>query len=153
MTIPANYDASTLNIDPGGMNSCANTVLSLVQDISNYLSTINSTLSNLTLSWVGTSSSDATTYNDEWNAAVQKLFGTQDDPSSGALVVLVNGIMSASANYSQTEDNITDMFNSFASGFSSGSSSSTSNVTDQTSDPIDNGAEYAYHSTAATETY
>lgn len=166
--IPANYDASSLNIDPGGLNSEAQSVIALVQDISNYLNSINTALSNLTLSWAGSSAQAASNFNDEWTNAVQALFGTQGDPNSGALAILVNGLSSAAQNYSQNEQNIASMFNKFGAAFSSSPTppsptaiqsdpqAKPAGLTSTTNDPtdlIDGGPEGLYNTTSVNETY
>lgn len=124
--IPANYDSTSMSVDPGGLNSCSDAIGTQVQDIANYLGNINSALSNLTLSWVGQASGAASTYNAEWGKAVQALFGTQQDPSTGALNVLMSGLSSAAQNYSASEAAITKMFNSYASAFPAVSASTAS---------------------------
>ena len=150
--IPANYDAVTLNIDPSVLNSSAETLLNLITNINDGLTNISNALSGLSLSWVGTSSSEATQYENEWNTATQALFGTPDDPTTGALNILYGGVASAAANYSANEDNISTMFNTFTSGVSASSSSSSATSTvDQPSDPY--GGEYLEHTTAVNETF
>ena len=164
--IPATYNSSTINVDPESLQDAATNVYNLVNDIATCLGSINTTLSNLTLSWAGQSASDAQTYNNEWNTAVQNLFGTQNDPDIGALSILTNGLNQAAANYSGVEDAIVNMYNSFASGFSSGSSNNNNNgqaptsVTSPNSDSPTTeiqlpggGSEYLYHTTAVNESF
>jgi uncharacterized protein YukE len=163
--IPANYDASSLSIDPGTLGSIAQTIQNLVTDISNDLSDINKTLTGLNLSWVGTAANAAGDFNTRWTNAVQELFGTQGDPSSGALNTLVGGISSAAQNYSANEDAIVAMFNAFAGGFSTPPSNSntgtapasaaTSNA-DAPTDQIhaaDGSTFWLYHTTAVNEKF
>jgi uncharacterized protein YukE len=159
--IPANYDSSTLNIDPGGLSSEAQLVLASVQDIANDLVTIATTLQNLTLSWTGASATAASKYGTEWTDATKALFGTKSDPTSGALQVLVNGLGSAAQNYAQNEANVASTFNKFYKAFSSsppagnsshGTSSSQAAgkpVTDKPADAV-NGV-YMYHTTSVNE--
>jgi uncharacterized protein YukE len=165
--IPANYDASSFNIDPGGLNSAAQSIQASVQDIANYLSAVNATLSNLKLSWAGSSSQAASQYNEEWNKAVQAIFGTQSDPDSGALAILTNGLASAAQNYSSNEAAIAGMFNSFASGFSSPAAPSPTAIqsapqakpaglqstTNDPTDLIDGGPEGLYNTTSVNESF
>lgn len=118
-SIPANYDSSSLSIDPGSINETAQNIENLVDAIELGVEAISQTLSDLTLSWAGQSASQAQQYNDEWNNAVTKLLGSQQDPSSGALNSLINGINYAAQNYSETENSIQGMFSKFAAGGSS----------------------------------
>jgi uncharacterized protein YukE len=169
--IPANYDSSSINVDPGGLNSCSDAISAQVQDIANYLGNINTALSNLTLSWVGQASDSASTYNTEWANAVQALFGTQNDASTGALNILMSGLSSAAQNYSASETAIANMFNSYAGAFpaisastasmsvdyspgsspsSSSSSPSTGPIKDSPSSPDASGTDM-YHTTSVNE--
>src|SRR6266568_4529274 len=103
--IPNNYDASSISVEPYALNSSAQTIQNLVQDIFK-------TLTGLNLSWVGTAANAASDFNTKWTNAVQELFGTEGDPSSGALNRLAGGLSSAVQNYSANEDAIVAMFNS-----------------------------------------
>jgi uncharacterized protein YukE len=170
--IPANYDESSIAVDPGGLNSCASSITSMVQFISYCLSDINKTLGNLTLSWTGDAANAATNYNNEWNAAVEALFGKQTSgtpsgpigpvtvtPSSaaadnaGALNTLVNGLSSAAQNYSTTENTIASMFNKYTGALTSPAPapSAPQSVPDQPSSPVD--GQFMYHTTSVDEQY
>ena len=162
--IPSNYDASSISVDPGTLGSIAQTIQGLVTDIADDLSAINSTLTGLNLSWVGTAANAASDFNTSWTNAVQELFGPAGDPSSGALNTLVGGLMSAAQNYSANEDAVVTMFNTFASGFSTPSStpngsppaSSASPNTDAPTDQIQEpggGSFWLYHTTAVNEKF
>jgi uncharacterized protein YukE len=150
--IPSTYNSSSISVDPGGLGGLAQDVLAQVQDISNYLSDINAALKGLHLDWVGQASTSASDFNTEWNNAVQRLFGTSGDPSSGALNALTNGLNQAAQNYSGIEDAIVNMFNNFANGFNK-PPSDPQTVTDQRTDQIDGGNMWLYHTTSVNETY
>jgi uncharacterized protein YukE len=167
--IPANYDSSSISIDPGGLNSCSDAITAQVQDIANYLGNINNALSNLTLSWVGQAASAASTYNTDWASAVQGLFGTQSDPSTGALNILVSGLSSAAQNYSATEAAIAQMFTDYSNAFPAASAStatmsvsfapaaqssgapSTIPITDAPTGPAGSSGEDMFHTTSVNE--
>jgi hypothetical protein len=78
------------------------------------------------LSWAGSAANAASTYNTNWTNAVQALFGTQSDPSTGALNILMSGLSSAAQNYSATEAAIANMFNTYSSAFPAISASTAS---------------------------
>ena len=152
--IPANYNDSSISVDPGGLNSCADAINTQIQDIANALTNINNALSGLTLSWVGQAADSASTYNTEWTNAVQALFGTQNDASTGALNILLSGLSSAAQNYSANEAAIEKMFNEYANGFSASSSSSSSSgkpILDSPSNPAGGNGEDMYHLTSVNE--
>jgi len=167
--IPANYDSSSISVDPGGLNSCSDAITAQVQDIANYLGNINNALSNLALSWAGQAANAASTYNTDWASVVQALFGTQDDPSTGALNILVGGLSSAAQNYSAAEAAIAKMFTDYSNAFPAGSAStgtmsvsfapaapvspvtSTNAITDVPTGPAGSGGEDMYHTTSVNE--
>lgn len=124
--IPANYDSSSISVDPGGLNTCAETISAQVDDISSYLKTINDTLSGLALSWAGSAADQASAYNEKWDNAVQAIFGTKSDPKSGALNILMSGLSKAAQNYSAIELAIAKTFNQYAGGFPAESASTAS---------------------------
>lgn len=64
----------------------------------------------LKLGWVGTTADEAQAFNDAWSAAITKLFGTQDDPTSGILSHIGNAVALASINYGEAESIVTQMF-------------------------------------------
>jgi uncharacterized protein YukE len=167
--IPANYDSSSISVDPGGLNSCSDAITAQVQDIANYLGNINTALSNLTLSWVGQAANAASTYNTDWTNAVQALFGTQNDASTGALNILVSGLSSAAQNYSATEAAIAQTFTQYSNAFPAVSAStasmsvsyapagpppsatSTKAITDAPTDPAGSSGEDMFHTTSVNE--
>jgi len=159
--IPANYDDSSLTIDPAVLSDAAQSVKESVAEISLQLKLMNIVLTDLTLSWTGTSASAANKYNDEWNDALQDLFGTKGDPDSGALTTLASGVSAAAQNYNQTEDAVTQMFSKFGNAFSASSAAKTpeapSSVFDDPQDRTDfgsggpKGSTWIYHTTSVNE--
>lgn len=101
---PDTYDAVKVTVSPQDLQDTSQKVKSLVDDIVNHLNTINTTLNDLQLSWVGQSSSLADSFNKQWMAATATLYGTQDHPEQGVLNHLLAGLEAASSNYSFVED-------------------------------------------------
>jgi hypothetical protein len=72
--VPANYnDVTNVTVSPIMLNDAGNSCLSLLNQIINYLNAVETTLSNLQLSWVGQSSDLAQTFTNEWNNATASL--------------------------------------------------------------------------------
>jgi hypothetical protein len=109
------------------LNDAGNSCLSLLNQIINYLNAVETTLSNLQLSWVGQSSDLAQTFTNEWNNATASLCGTQSDPGQGILVRIAEGLSSAAQNYSAADQWAQSAFGQFTSGTSSNSGSSAGN--------------------------
>jgi uncharacterized protein YukE len=124
MTIPATYDAVTLNVVPWDIYNAAQTVDLAVNDVIDALQSIGTTLSHLQLGWVGTSAAEAQSFGDEWTAAMTNLFGSTADPTAGVLSQVVVALYTAAGNYSGAEQGITTMFASLANAipYSTGAS-------------------------------
>lgn len=143
MTLPANWDSSSITVDPSGLNSAAEAVQTSSTNIYNYLTDINNSLSNLQLSWTGESASVANEFNTRWVNAMTALYGPSTDPGKGIMNILNDGLQMAAQNYSNNESSVANMFNQFAG---KGSAPSTKPVTDQVTNTY-------YHTTSVNETF
>jgi hypothetical protein len=117
-TIPSNYDNTVVDVDPGTIELNADLIQIAVTEVSESFNVIMDTLTNLALSWSGTSSTVANEFNTLWADAMTRLFGTKDNPESGILSVVVSGMKGAVQNYSSTEQNVVEMFNQLSSTMS-----------------------------------
>ena len=148
MTLPANYDASLINVDSSQLSTCVNNLNTAVSNINNDLANIMNSLGSLRLSWMGQASNMANQFNTEWEFSMGELFGTQADPSDGILNILSGGVAQAVSNYSNTEASIMNMWNSFMRALMSQTPSTPTDFTDTPSGtPNPN-----YHTTAVNET-
>ena len=156
--IPANYNATTISVDTGELESAAASISTAVTAISNALIDINTQLKNLTLNWLGNAANAASSYNDDWNNVVQMLFGATDangnstGVNDGALSVLTSGLDQAITNYNANEAAVANLYNGFANPNPNAPAGPT---TDQPTTPISNASgvqEYLYHTTAVNET-
>jgi uncharacterized protein YukE len=130
--IPEDYSAVKIAVSPNELTEVNTWLLDVLQVIANEINTVNATLNDLTLQWwTGSSSAAAQSYINQWNQAVNGVFGTQDDPTMGAFGCLAIGLGSASLNYAATEQWAQNAFTSLASGMNSGSSSGPQNVVNQ----------------------
>lgn len=110
------YDASTINVSPLGMNTTAKSLNGLAQSVADSLGVINTQLAGLRVAWQGKAASDAEMVNKQWMAVMNDLFGTEDDPSKGVLSALAGGLDRASANFSKAERGVTGIFKEFHDG-------------------------------------
>lgn len=113
MTAPSNYDDSgmMIRVDPDTLFRYATV------DIANHASVIVDALNNiaqvwedLKVGWVGKTAEEAQHFNQRWNQALEQLFGTKDDASTGALSKIATGVALASVNYGEAEDVVVKMF-------------------------------------------
>jgi uncharacterized protein YukE len=116
--IPNYYDAVKIRVDTGGLAYAVDQIRTAAETIADNLGTINKTLSGLALNWTGDSASQAQQFNDEWNSAVQLLFGVVDSQGNvllddGAISVLVEGLDKAVSNYRFNEQAVINLFNAF----------------------------------------
>lgn len=121
MTLPTNWDSSTVTVDPYGLNSAAEAVQTSTTNIYNYLTDINNSLGGLQLSWIGESASVADEFNTRWVDAMTALYGPSTDPGKGIMNVLNDGLKMAVQNYSNSESSVAKMFNQFNQGSPSSS--------------------------------
>lgn len=123
MTIPADYNAVTMSIEPGLLQHNAGQIGDATKEIIAALNSIGETLSSLKLSWDGSSAAAAQDFANQWMAAMTGLFGSQSDPSAGVINQAVVVLLTAVGNYSNVEETNTQMFETLSSSISSGSSS------------------------------
>ncbi len=166
-----NYDQVSMTVDMGTIYNATNTVIAMCDLISDYLNLIMNELTDLTLSWTGTSAQAATDAYNMWNNVTFILFGTQNDPGAGCLNILSGGLYAVVNDYAYNEITVGNMWTQFwdnINGDPSGSSytdssgqlhpitpppstspppNNTTNVTDGTS------SSPPYHDTAVNETF
>jgi hypothetical protein len=111
VSVPAEYNAVTMSVDPGALQTDANTILADVNEIVTALNTIGSTVGDLALSWTGGSADDATDFSNRWTLAMTALFGSDDGSNDGVMNQVINALLTASSNSGQTEMSVSEMFN------------------------------------------
>jgi hypothetical protein len=113
MTAPGNYnDAGTVfRIDPTAMFTYATVdLLAEAKAIGAAIENIFNIWQGLKLGWVGTTATEAQDFSDRMNATLKKMFGSDDDPTSGVLPKVATAIGKASINFGETEDVMKKMF-------------------------------------------
>jgi hypothetical protein len=121
VTVPANYDAVTMSVEPSTLNFAADSIEDATNSIISALNTIGNTLSRLQLSWNGDAASEADDFANQWMSAMTGLFGSDTNPQSGVINQVIIALLTATGNYSSSEESITTMFNQLASAISAGS--------------------------------
>lgn len=109
MTVPANYDAVTMIVEPGPLMQRATAIKDSVQDIGTALTTLENTLDALQLGWDGNTSAEAQDFNTQWLAAMKGLFGTDKDPSKGVMNQVIITLITAVGDNSNAENSIVQM--------------------------------------------
>jgi uncharacterized protein YukE len=115
VTVPAEYDAVTMAVEPGALNFAADLIQASVNEIVSALNKIGDTLSNLALGWAGSSAAEAKDFSNQWMNAMTGLFGSKIDPKSGVMNQVNIALLTATGNYSSAESAITKMFDDVTS--------------------------------------
>jgi hypothetical protein len=124
MSAPSNYDSTGLviKVDPTTLWSYAqNDLPNNSEVVAIAVGNINTIWNNLALGWAGTTADEAQDFNNRWNTTISQLFGTQADPSSGALPKIADAVGMAALNYGETEDTVKRMFDTFSASLNSSS--------------------------------
>ncbi len=120
MPVPDQYNVGTrLTIHPNLIWEHAQTLKDLGMIIAERVTAIHTVWRDLKVGWVGDTSDEADAFNNEWNDALKKMFGTEADPESGVLNQAVAGTGMAALNYGVTEATVTMMFQEFTAQLSS----------------------------------
>lgn len=115
----ADYDVSSLYIDPTGLSDSSQKLLAHAKEVADTIGAINSTLSGLALGWAGRTQEEVDRMNNQWTSTMRGLFGTEDAPESGVLNVMAAGVMAVAAGNAQTEVALAEMFRQFLQGVDS----------------------------------
>jgi hypothetical protein len=116
---PSNYDDSgmMIRVDPDSLYRYAAVDMPNHADvIVGHLTNIVDTWTGLQLGWAGTTADEAQDFSNRWIHAVEQLFGTEADPTSGALPKIAMAVNLAAVNYGEAEDVIIRMFTSLVAG-------------------------------------
>jgi hypothetical protein len=122
VTIPANYDDVTMNVNPALMLMAAGSIQMQAQAIASSVGRIGDAIGQLQLSWTGLSAAEASDFAGQWTNTMTGLFGSDSSPQSGAVNQVLIALEAASGNYSACEEALTQMFNKFADTLSSDTS-------------------------------
>jgi uncharacterized protein YukE len=132
----ADYDSASLYIDTQTVLDCYNSLKSQTQDMVDDLTSINNQLSALALTWAGQTAQDVQQINDSWTNSMKSLFGTQDDPQSGCLNVILAGLFAIGGGYSVVEDQLQQTWKQFYDQLVAASSSTSSDTSTHPQTPL-----------------
>lgn len=119
MPAPGNYNdfGIMLKVDPNTLFGYATADMPAeAESIAGSIGNIVNIWNDLKLGWAGTSADEAQDFSNRWNAAITKLFGTEDDPESGAFPKIARAVGYAAINFGETEDVVAKMFASLSEG-------------------------------------
>jgi Proteins of 100 residues with WXG len=129
VTVPGNYDAVTMNVEPGPLNMAADGIQDSAEAVVTALNTINKALNELHLGWDGASAAEAKDFANKWHNAMIGMFGTSKDPKKGVMNQVIIALKAAVGNYSNAEEGIEKMFMNFDAMLISGSQTQTPDTT------------------------
>jgi hypothetical protein len=135
MPIPELYDdpGIVIDVNPDGMfQAVTGPMTAHGKEVADCINEIVKIWNGLKLGWMGRTADEVRDFSERWTASITQLFGTPDDPKSGALSVIGNAVASAAGNYGQAEDIVMKTFDKVteALGNESGSWSGSRSVTD-----------------------
>jgi WXG100 family type VII secretion target len=108
------YDAvKNIHVEPDTLKTIADTLTQHAQDVASSIGNITNTLTDLQLGWAGQSAQEAEDFDNRWVQVMTELFGTKNDPSKGVLNAIVDGLLTARAGFSTTEQALKGMFHNF----------------------------------------
>jgi uncharacterized protein YukE len=125
MSNHADYDTASLFVEPDQLKTIADNLTANASDVATSTLNITNTLSDLQLGWAGQSAQEANDIANRWDAVMNELFGTEDDPSTGVLNAIVDGLMTARDGFSKTEDALAKLFSQFRDQLTAGGAGST----------------------------
>jgi len=135
---PESYaDASiVIKVDPVSMFHEAMTALvAHSENIADRITAIVNVWNGLQVGWVGNTADEAQAFNDEWSAAISRLYGSVGSSESGILRQIAYTVSVASINYGAAEDAVRKMFKDILDALGS-SSKDTNPGRDITTGPI-----------------
>lgn len=87
-----------------------------IKDIQDSLAKIFAAIKGLKLGWAGKTSDEAQAFFDQWDTAMNMLFGSKEHPAEGTLVQVATALLSSANNYNSSEDFIIKLFGTFNQG-------------------------------------
>jgi Proteins of 100 residues with WXG len=129
MSPPANYNTSELRADLETLSQIAENVTNRAEDAATKIAVIDDTMNNLTLSWTGGSADAAQDFNDQLKNALDNIFGIPQEPKTGIIPRIADGLQTAVNNYIAADGMVVSAFSPF---------SSVANASDDTPKPVIN---------------
>ncbi|MEV0473637.1 WXG100 family type VII secretion target [Streptomyces prunicolor] len=131
--ISTDYDNAIIFADPQALSTHARNLHTHSSDVAKSIKRLTDTIFNLKLGWAGKTQTEVNDFVTRWNDLMTQLFGTDADPTSGALNAMAMGTQAACDAFDGAEEVLVTMFNKFtAATAGSGSSDTTPSA------PLDN---------------
>jgi uncharacterized protein YukE len=134
--LSTNYDNAVIAVDPVALSAHAKNLAAYAKDVADSVKRLTDEIFNLPLGWAGKTSDEVQDFAHRWNGLMTELFGTQKDPTSGALNAMSAGTQAAANAYDGAEDELVKLFNKFLQHSSGGDSAVSVNITDITQTAI-----------------
>ncbi|WP_055588237.1 WXG100 family type VII secretion target [Peterkaempfera griseoplana] len=115
----ADYDVSTIKIDPEPLGAEGKSLVQLAQEMGDAILRINNTAAGLKLGWVSPSADEAQDFANRWTKVMTDMFGEKDG-ATGALPALAGGVMGTAVGFSHVEHQLWQAFNDFQLGMAGG---------------------------------
>jgi len=111
------YDTvETFAVDPPALAASARLIVAEANEIIESLAAVQNALQQVSLGWAGRTSDEVRAFSARWQEVTAALFGTQEDPERGALMVVANGVATAGGLFARTEHALTEFFTLFGEG-------------------------------------
>ncbi|SEG18836.1 hypothetical protein SAMN05216223_103556 [Actinacidiphila yanglinensis] len=111
----ADYDVSTIRIDPHALGTGSAKLVSLANDVADAIKRVGDAVADLKLGWVSKSADEARAFNDRWNRVMKQMFGEKDG-EIGILPAMAGGILATAVAYSNLEIELQSAFLKFSGG-------------------------------------
>ncbi|MFF4243530.1 WXG100 family type VII secretion target [Streptomyces sp. NPDC001822] len=109
----ADYDISSLKIDPGPLGTEGERMLALAQEMGESITLINNTVADLVLGWVSPSAEEAHEFGNRWTRVMTQMFG-QKDGAIGVLPAISGGVRGTAVGFSHVELELERAFVNFS---------------------------------------
>ncbi|WP_327111239.1 hypothetical protein OG206_01270 [Streptomyces sp. NBC_01341] len=109
----ADYDVSTLKVDPGPLGAEGERMLTLANEMGEAIIRINNTVADLTLGWVAPSAEEAHLFGERWIRVMTQMFGQKDGPT-GVLPAMAGGVTGTAVGFSHVELELEAAFDNFS---------------------------------------
>lgn len=111
------YDTvETFAVDPAALAASARLIAEQANEIIESLAAVQGALQQVGLGWAGRTADEVRAFGVRWQEVTAALFGTQQDPQRGALMVVANGVATAGDLFARTEHALAEFFTLFGEG-------------------------------------
>lgn len=117
MAESADYDISSIKIDPQALGTEGGKLVSLANEIGDAIVRINNTAAALKLGWVAPSADEAHEFGERWTRVMRQMFGEKDGPL-GVLPAIAGGVLGTAVGFSHLELELESAFVNFSNELS-----------------------------------